>query len=197
VTRLRVLHVGKFYPPVSGGMEKVLRVVCDAERAVVDSHVLVANDAPATVRESVNGVPVTRVASLTKVGAVAICPTFPYWLRRLPCDIMVVHEPNPVALVAHWLVRPKARLIFWVHAEVVRPQWRYKAFYRPFLRQLQEAARRLRKPVLFVHGDTHLYKDDEPLPGLRRIEVWGSRFVAWLRGSIEADKLYVDLGGHH
>ena len=35
--------------------------------------------------------------------------------------------------------------------------------------------------VLLIHGDTHVYKDDEPLPGLRRIEVWGSPFVSWLR----------------
>jgi hypothetical protein len=38
--------------------------------------------------------------------------------------------------------------------------------------------------VIIVHGDTHLYKDDEPLPGLRRIETWGSPFVRWLRLSL-------------
>ncbi len=42
------------------------------------------------------------------------------------------------------------------------------------------AARRPGKIVL-IHGDTHLYRDDEPLPGLRRIEVWGSPIVAWQR----------------
>jgi hypothetical protein len=35
--------------------------------------------------------------------------------------------------------------------------------------------------VILIHGDTHLARDDEPLPGLRRIEVWGSPFVAWTR----------------
>lgn len=35
--------------------------------------------------------------------------------------------------------------------------------------------------VVLIHGDTHVYKDDEPLPGLRRVEVWGSPFVAWTR----------------
>jgi hypothetical protein len=35
--------------------------------------------------------------------------------------------------------------------------------------------------VILVHGDTHIYRDDEPLPGLRRVEVWGSPFVAWTR----------------
>ena len=35
--------------------------------------------------------------------------------------------------------------------------------------------------VVLIHGDTHIYRDDEPLPGLRRIEVWGSPIVAWKR----------------
>jgi hypothetical protein len=40
-----------------------------------------------------------------------------------------------------------------------------------------------RKPgrVVLIHGDTHLYRDDEPLPGVRRVEVWGSPFVDWTR----------------
>src|SRR6476660_6075244 len=131
---MRILHVGKFYAPSRGGMEHVLQTVCEAERAAgLDSHVLVANEQRRTVHEQVNGVPVTRVASLKKVGAVAVCPTFPWWMRRFDADMMVVHEPNPVAIVAHALARPRSPLVFWVHAEVVRPAWRYRAFYRPFL----------------------------------------------------------------
>ena len=139
----RVLHVGKFYPPARGGMEKVLQVLAESERGTVDNHVLVANEGPDTVHETMNGVPVTRVGAITRVGAVAICPGFPYWMRKLDADVMVVHEPNPVALVAHFLGRPKARVVFWIHAEVVRPAWRYKLFYRPFLRRMLRLADRI------------------------------------------------------
>jgi hypothetical protein len=51
--------------------------------------------------------------------------------------------------------------------------------------------------LVLVHGDTHLYKDDEPLPGLHRIEVYGSPFVAWLRGSIVSGELRVEQTGQH
>lgn len=132
----RVLHVGKFYPPARGGMEKVLQVVAESERGTVDNHVLVANEGPDTVHETVGGVPVTRVGAVRRIGAVAVCPSFPYWMRKLDADVMVIHEPNPVALVSHLLSRPKARVVFWIHAEVVRPAWRYKLFYRPFLRRM-------------------------------------------------------------
>jgi hypothetical protein len=49
--------------------------------------------------------------------------------------------------------------------------------------------------VILVNGDTHTYRNDEPLPGLRRFEVWGSPFVGWLRGSITADGVAVEQGG--
>jgi hypothetical protein len=47
--------------------------------------------------------------------------------------------------------------------------------------ELAALGRRMPGRIVVIHGDTHVYKDDEPLPGLRRIEVWGSPFVAWTR----------------
>lgn len=46
--------------------------------------------------------------------------------------------------------------------------------------------------LVLVHGDTHLYRDDAPLPGLQRIEVWGSPIVAWHRVSVAGDNMRVD-----
>jgi hypothetical protein len=43
--------------------------------------------------------------------------------------------------------------------------------------------------LLLVHGDTHTYHDDEPLPGVRRLEVWGSPIVSWIRGAVEDGEL--------
>jgi rhamnosyl/mannosyltransferase len=141
---LRVLHVGKFYPPARGGMEKVLQVLAEGERGRgIDARVLVANGGRETIHEMVNGVPVTRVGTMKQVGAVSVCPALPLWMRRIDADVMVVHEPNPAAIVAHALARPSTPLVFWVHAEVVRPAWRYKAFYRPFLRRMLTRADRI------------------------------------------------------
>jgi hypothetical protein len=49
------------------------------------------------------------------------------------------------------------------------------------------AALAARRPgsVILIHGDTHLSRDDEPLPGLRRIEVWGSPIVSWTRVALK------------
>ena len=48
--------------------------------------------------------------------------------------------------------------------------------------------------LVLVHGDTHLYRDDEPLPGMRRLETWGSPFVSWLRASVAGGELRVEAG---
>jgi hypothetical protein len=64
------------------------------------------------------------------------------------------------------------------------------AGFRDALRAL---AKRLDKPILFVHGDTHRYQLDRPLrdpatgvalPNFTRVEVWGSPLVRWLRGTL-------------
>jgi len=124
-------------------MEKVVQTLCEGERPRVDSQVLVANSGPITIRESVRGVPVTRVACIHRIGSVGVCPTFPLWMRRLEADVMVVHEPNPLALVSHAIARPSARVVVWFHSEVVRPRWKYKLLYRPFLRRMLRLADRI------------------------------------------------------
>ncbi len=138
-----VLHVGKWYPPASGGMEKIVQLLCEGERTAVDSRVLVANTAAATVHEVVHGVPVTRVASFGTVGSVAVCPGFPFALAAARRDVTVIHEPNPIALVSDFLTGARGPLVVWFHSEVVRPQWRYDLLYRPFLRRVLRRAARI------------------------------------------------------
>jgi hypothetical protein len=68
-----------------------------------------------------------------------------------------------------------------------------KPVYKPFLAALEAAARRLRKPVLFVHGDTHVYVVDapfrdalgEPIANLVRLETFGSPFVGWVKVTVD------------
>ena len=48
---MRILHVGKFYPPARGGMERVLQLLAEGERGRVDTRVLAANSGSRTVEE--------------------------------------------------------------------------------------------------------------------------------------------------
>jgi hypothetical protein len=67
--------------------------------------------------------------------------------------------------------------------------------YKAFLVQIQEAASRLRKPVLFVHGDTHTYRVDmpfqdaagQPIANLTRLETYGSPIVGWVKVMVDPE----------
>ena len=136
----RVLHVGKFYPPHHGGMERVLETLCRASRGLVDTHVLVANHSSETVQDLMDGVPVTRVGTVAAAGSVHIAPAFAKHLRRLPADLIVLHEPNPWALLSYAIARPDAPLAIWYHSDVVRPALQYALFYAPVARVAYERA---------------------------------------------------------
>ena len=132
---LTVLHLGKFYPPAPGGMERVLQLLCEGAAGSVESRVLVASRSWRTTREVLNGVAVTRTATLGSIGTVGVCPFFPLELRREVRDLTVIHEPNPVALVSDWITAQRGPLVVWFHSEVIRPRWKYRLLYRPFLRR--------------------------------------------------------------
>ena len=40
---VRVVHVGKFYPPVPGGMERVVQSLCAVTKGRLDNQVLAFN----------------------------------------------------------------------------------------------------------------------------------------------------------
>ena len=152
---MQVTHLGKFYPPVPGGMERVLQSLAEGERARgVDTRALVVATGRQTVVETVNGVPVTRAASIVRVGSVWFAPALVSLLARLETDILVLHEPNPMALFAYCLTRPRHRLIIWYHSEVLRPRWRYRMIYEPFLNIPLRRAQRIvvSSPALLEHA---------------------------------------------
>lgn len=70
--------------------------------------------------------------------------------------------------------------------------WTSRTF-APLLRELAAAAQRLRKPMLFVHGDTHIYRFDTPfsdasgapLANPARLETYGSPFVGWEKVTVD------------
>jgi len=57
--------------------------------------------------------------------------------------LTVLHEPNPLALLSDWLGAQHGPLVVWFHSEVIRPQWKYRLLYRPFLRRVLRRASRI------------------------------------------------------
>src|SRR5687768_3677419 len=90
---VKVLHLGKFYPPARGGMETILALICEKTADQVRNRALVANDTSRTVAERHGDVDVLRVGAWKKIGAVALCPMMPLRLARETADLIIIHEP--------------------------------------------------------------------------------------------------------
>jgi glycosyltransferase involved in cell wall biosynthesis len=139
---LKVLHVGKYYPPVPGGMERVVEMLCRVSRGRLDSRVLAFDRGRTTKHDVIDGVPVTRVGTLGQAGSVPIAPNFAAHLNRTDADVMIVHEPNPWALLSLMLAPPRIPFGIWFHSDVVRPDLQYRLFYAPIARPAYDRARR-------------------------------------------------------
>jgi glycosyltransferase involved in cell wall biosynthesis len=118
-----ILHAAKLYPPMGGGMETVLRDLCDGTAGDWNVQVVAANDRAKTVRERCGRVDVVRAAAYGKAASVPICPSLPLELWRHRADCVVLHEPNPIAGMALFLRTPAPRLVVWHHSDLVRPSW--------------------------------------------------------------------------
>ena len=120
---MKILHVGKYFPPHAGGMETWLRdLMAELSRRGLENAALVHQSGLSltTSRElyppEERGIEVTRVAVWARLLFTPISPGFPWRLRQLikrqKPDILHLHMPN---VSAFWvLLLPSARRIPWV-----------------------------------------------------------------------------------
>src|SRR5882672_8540304 len=131
--RLRVLHVGKYYPPYRGGMESHLEILSEELNRRVDLKVIVANTSRHTTRDLIDGVEVTRVGKLFDLSSAAVCPSLTGEIRRAKADIVHIHWPNPTAVLAYLVSGHRGKLVFTYHSDIVR-QRKMAVAFMPILR---------------------------------------------------------------
>ena len=162
---MKILHAGKFYPPVPGGIETVLRDLAEGLATRWDVHVAVAHDRwSRTVREEVGGAHLVRAASFGRFGPLALCPALAVHLWRGPYDCVVLHEPNPLAVMALAVRVPSRRFIIWHHSDYLRPRWS-KRLYDVLLRRL------CRRADCVIFSSPPLAAHSEIAPFARRVAV--------------------------
>jgi glycosyltransferase involved in cell wall biosynthesis len=141
---MRVLQFGKFFPPDFGGIESVMRNLTIGLNALgVSSDVLCASSRNRTEVSEEGGFRVIRTASFGRAFSTALSPALILWLFRIhrQYDVIHVHMPDPLAVIALLLCRPKAKLILHWHADVDFARFRWvRRLYQPFADRLVRRA---------------------------------------------------------
>ncbi len=151
---MKILHISKFYPPETGGIESF---VCDlAEAQVRQGHAVYVlahqfEFNKPTCREQINGVNVGRIRTFGQAAYAPLTPEFPLHLlstiRTFRPDVIHAHLPN---ISAFWLVFIKklCPLVLHWHADVVaspidRKMGLLYNFYKPWEALLLKKADRV------------------------------------------------------
>lgn len=135
---IRVLHLGKYYPPEPGGIEYAVKSIMEATKDDVFHYCLVADrEGPSWVEQVPGGI----VHFLKERGTfllAPVLPSLPFVLHRLRRSgnyrVLLLHLPNPTAVLALFLslvVRGKReKLAVWHHADVIFEEPWKRALYR-------------------------------------------------------------------
>ena len=118
---MKILQIGKYYPPRYGGIETVLETLSESlARRGHTVTVICANDKFSTEIQKKNGVRVIRLACLGALFSQPIVPGLLLYLIResATADIVHIHSPNPLAEFFSFFSRNEIFVTY--HADVVR-----------------------------------------------------------------------------
>lgn len=174
--RLRVVHLGKYYPPSPGGIESHTQALARAQAELGASvHAVVVNHADTSGRdatfekwtrtpwaEDADGrVRVTRVGRLANVARLDVAPGLSEALQELlrdPPDVWHLHAPNVTMMLAVLRCRRIRPLVITHHSDIVK-QKVLKHAVRPLEATLyRRAARILPTSAAYADGSDLLQK---------------------------------------
>jgi rhamnosyl/mannosyltransferase len=140
---MRVLIVNKLYFPWIGGMEKTTQDIAEGlnKKENYQVQILVCQSKGRRKKETVNSVEVFRAGSFGILFGMPISFSFFPLFKELSekIDILHIHHPFPLAIIAYLIFRPKAKLIVHYHSDILRPKIPC-FFFKPFLKKFLKKA---------------------------------------------------------
>jgi len=173
---LRIVHLGKYYPPAPGGIESHVQTLA---RGLADwGHevsVLCVNHADREGRDITHSrwrrtpnfiqtdqnVLVNRVGRLFGLNRLEVCPGLLGQIRKATslADIVHLHTPNPLMLAAWWLAGNRQKpLVVTHHSDVIKQKF-LQALVAPFESRVYGTARLiLSDSPNYINGSSVLQK---------------------------------------
>jgi rhamnosyl/mannosyltransferase len=140
---LRIVHLGKFFHPAHGGIEKTVRSLAH-EQATLGCSVRVICMDHERGRESRvewdGPVEVVRLRRATSFCKLDHCPGLSRLIRDSEADLLHLHTPNPSMIVGLMLSGDRRPLVVSHHSDVIKQRLR-RLLFRPFERACYARAR--------------------------------------------------------
>jgi glycosyltransferase involved in cell wall biosynthesis len=134
---MKVLHLGKFFPPHRGGMESHLAALAAGQRRQIDVEVIVAASGRRSSEDIVDGLRVRRAATLAVVAATPMCPSLFSIVASANADLVHIHHPHPLAMLAYLRCGAQMPAVVSYHSDIVRQRLLGKAV-EPIVRRTLE-----------------------------------------------------------
>lgn len=138
---MKVLHIGKYYPPYFGGIEKVnYDLVEGLNEQNVETDVLVFNHL-INIKKEDKKYKIYRARTLFTFASQPISFDFFRIFKKIykKYDVLHFHLPNPLATVTILLFNPKTKIVLHWHSDIVK-QKILLIFYDKFQRWLLNRA---------------------------------------------------------
>ncbi len=154
---MKILHVYKDTdPPVHGGVERHMALMCRFQRQWAEVGALSCARSVFGRTADRDGTHVVETGEWFRLQGAPAAPLFPWHLRRIRADVVVVHSPNPTAEIGCLLARPRGAVVVRYHSDVVR-QASMMRLYRPALmRFLRQSAMILPTSRAYAEGSAVL-----------------------------------------
>ena len=156
----KILHISNYYPPQIGGIEDVCRSIATA-LLEQEQQVICFHDESQTVKEIVEGIPVTRCGVWRKLFSQSVSFSFYKELKRIfktfDPDFVHFHTPNPLSSVYLLLALPKkTKLIVHWHSDIIKQSFLYLFFHPIEKRLLKRADKIVATSPTYIHGSKPL-----------------------------------------
>lgn len=136
---MKIVHVYKdFYPPVAGGIERHVALMCRFQQSEAEVEALVCSRRFLGRHRKVDGTTVREVGEWGRFQGAPVSPAFPFRLRQSRADVAVVQTPNPTAEISAVIARPN-KLVVRYQSDVVRQSAAMRVYGPVFNRFLDSA----------------------------------------------------------
>lgn len=138
---MRILHIGKYYPPHFGGIERVnFDLVEGLNQMGIQTDVLCFNDKPKNSIEE-NTYKIYRSSTLIKLKSTPFSISMFFLLKKIHknYDIIHLHLPNPTGAIVLQLVPFKGKIVLHWHSDIIKQVY-LKRIYNPFQKALLKKA---------------------------------------------------------